>query len=49
VFQRRDERQLIAELVGPVIVQVAMYRIPADEHWIARLVDIAIDDRCTNA
>jgi AcrR family transcriptional regulator len=46
VFQRRDEYQLIAELVGPVIVQVMMYRMPADEQWVARLVDIAIDDRC---
>ncbi len=46
VFRRRDEYQLIAELVGPVIVQVTMYRMPADEQWIARLVDNAIDDRC---
>jgi hypothetical protein len=23
-----------------------MYRMPADEQWVARLVDIAIDDRC---
>jgi AcrR family transcriptional regulator len=47
VFQRRDEYQLIAELVGPVIVQVTMYRMPADEQWVARLVDIAVDDRCS--
>jgi AcrR family transcriptional regulator len=46
VFKRRDEYQLIAELVGPLIVQVMMYRMPADEQWIARLVDIAVDDRC---
>ena len=46
VFRRRDEYQLIAELVGPVIVQVTMYRMPADEQWIARLVDSAVDDRC---
>jgi hypothetical protein len=46
VFKRRDEYQLIAELVGPVIVQVTMYRMPADEQWVARLVDTAIDDRC---
>jgi AcrR family transcriptional regulator len=46
VFQRRDEHQLIAELVGPVIVQVMMYRMPADEQWVARLVDSAIDNRC---
>jgi hypothetical protein len=46
VFQRRDEYQLIAELVGPVIVQVMMYRMPADEQWVARLVGIAIDNRC---
>jgi len=46
VFRRRDEYQLIAELVGPVIVQVTMYRMPADEQWVARLVDVAIDDRC---
>lgn len=46
VFRRRDEHQLIAELVGPVIVQVTMYRLPADEQWVARLVDTAIDDRC---
>jgi AcrR family transcriptional regulator len=46
VFKRRDEYQLIAELVGPLIVQVMMYRMPADEEWIARLVDIAVDDRC---
>ena len=45
VFQRRDEYQLIAELVGPVIVQVTMYRMPADEQWVARLVDSALDDR----
>ena len=46
VFQRRDEYQLIAELVGPVIVQVTMYRMPADEQWMARLVDSALDYRC---
>jgi AcrR family transcriptional regulator len=46
VFRRRDEYQLVAELVGPVIVQVMMYRVPADEQWIARLVDVAVDDRC---
>jgi AcrR family transcriptional regulator len=46
VFKRRDEYQLIAELVGPLIVQVMMYRMPADEEWIARLVDIAVHDRC---
>jgi AcrR family transcriptional regulator len=46
VFRRRDEYQLVAELVGPVIVQVMMYRMPADEQWIARLVDVAVDDRC---
>jgi AcrR family transcriptional regulator len=46
VFRRRDEYQLIAELVGPVLVQVMMYRMPADEQWVARLVDIAVDDRC---
>jgi hypothetical protein len=46
VFRRRDEYQLIAELVGPVIVQVTMYRMPADEQWVGRLVDAAIDGRC---
>jgi AcrR family transcriptional regulator len=46
VFRRRDEYELIAELVGPLIVQVTMYRMPADERWVARLVDSAIDDRC---
>jgi len=46
VFHRRDEHQLVAELVGPVIVQVTMYRMPADEQWIARLVDSAIDGHC---
>jgi AcrR family transcriptional regulator len=49
VFHRRDEYQLIAELVGPVIVQVMMYRMPADEQWVARLVDSAIDGRCAAA
>jgi AcrR family transcriptional regulator len=47
-FKRRDEYQLIAELVGPLIVQVMMYRMPADEQWITRLVDIAVDDRCAD-
>jgi AcrR family transcriptional regulator len=46
VFRRRDEQQLIAELVGPVIVQVMMYRMPADQQWVAHLVDRALDDRC---
>lgn len=46
VFRRRDEHELIAELVGPIIVQVTMYRRPADERWLGRLVDTAIDDRC---
>jgi AcrR family transcriptional regulator len=46
VFEHRDERQLIAELVGPMIVQVMMYRMPADEQWVARLVDVAVDSRC---
>ena len=45
VFQRRDEYQLIAELVGPVIVWVMMYRMPADEQWVAQLVDSVVDDR----
>jgi AcrR family transcriptional regulator len=47
VFRRRDEHELIAELVGPLIVQVTMYRMPADEQWVGQLVDTAIDDRCT--
>jgi hypothetical protein len=46
VFRRRDESQLISELVGPLIVQVTMYRVPADEQWVARLVNTAIDGRC---
>jgi AcrR family transcriptional regulator len=46
VFRRREEYQLVAELVGPVIVQVTMYRMPPDEQWLARLVDVAVDDRC---
>jgi AcrR family transcriptional regulator len=46
VFRRRDEHELIAELVGPIIVQVTMYRRPADEQWVGRLVDTALADRC---
>jgi AcrR family transcriptional regulator len=45
VFRRKDEDELIAELVGPLIVRVAMQKATVDEEWVAGLVDAALDIR----